>query len=126
MKKEGDLIMEKQNLFNVEEGVAFVVTTQSENIKKLKDVSEKYCVKLPDAKFIIIHTGDLFEFYYELKDYGVTEYAFGLPDQYAGNKDMDRIRKYALITLENSIDEMSWSNILRMYLEEEGIEYEDD
>ena len=118
--------MEKRNLFNVVEGVAFVVTTQSENIEELKEASEKYSVKLPDAKFIIIHAGDMFEFYYELKGYGVTEYAFGLPDQQTGNEDVDRIRQFALITLENSIDEMSWSNILKEYLAEEGIEFEED
>lgn len=118
--------MEKRNLFNVEEGVAFVVTTQSENIKELKEASEKYSVNLPDARFIIIHTGDVFEFYYELKDDGVTEFALGLPDQQPDNEDVDRIRQFALITLENSIDEMSWSNILKRYLAEEGIEFEED
>lgn len=118
--------MEKRNLFNVEEGVAFVVTTQSENIKELREASEKYSVNLPDARFIIIHTGDVFEFYYELKGGEVTEFALGLPDQQAGNEDVDRIRQYALITLENSIDEMSWSNILKMYLAEEGIDFEEE
>ena len=118
--------MERQNLFNVEEGVAFIVTTQSENIEELKEASEKYSVKLPDAKFIIIHAGDMFEFYYELKGYGVTEYAFGLPDQQTGNDDMDRTRQFALIALANNIDEMSWSNILKMYLAEEGIDFEEE
>lgn len=117
--------MEKRSLFNVEEGVAFVVTTQSENIEELKEASEKYSVNLPDARFIIIHTGGMFEFYYELKDYGVTEYAFGLPDQQTGNEDVDRIRQFALIALANNIDNMSWSNILKQYLAEEGIDFDE-
>lgn len=118
--------MEKRNLFKVEEGVVFIATTQCENIEELKEASEKYSVKLPDAKFIIIHAGGMFEFYYELKDYGVTEYAFGLPDQLAGDEDMDRIRQFALIALANNIDNMSWSNILKMYLAEEGIDFEEE
>lgn len=118
--------MSKQNLFNVEEGVAFVVTTQSQNIEELRMASEKYSVKLPDAKFIIIHTGDMVEYYYELEGYGVTEYAFGLPDQQTDSEDAESIRKFALITLANNVDNISWSDILKEYLAEEGIDYEED
>lgn len=118
--------MEKQNIFNVEEGVAFVVTTQSENIVELRVASEKYSVNLPDAKFIIIHTNGVLDFYHELKDYGVTEFAFGIPNQQADIENMDGIRQFALIALANNIDEMSWSNILKMYLAEKGIEFEEE
>lgn len=118
--------MEKQNLFKVEEGAAFIVTTQSQNIEELRRASEKYSVKLPDAKFIIIHTGDMFEYYYELEGYGITEYAFGLPDQQAQNEDAVRIREIVLTTLANNVKNMPWGNILKEYLGEEGINYEDE
>ena len=117
--------MEKQNLFKVEEGAAFIVTTQSQNVEELRLASEKYSVKLPDAKFIIIHTGGMFEFYYELEGYGVTEYAFGLPDQQAQNGDADRIREFALIALANNVNNMPWDSILKEYLGEKGIDYEE-
>lgn len=118
-------MMEKQNLFKVGEGAAFIVTTQSQNVEELRLASEKYSVKLPDAKFIIIHTGDMFEYYYELEGYGVTECAFCLPDQQVQNGDADRIREFALTTLANNVNNMPWDSILREYLGEEGIDYEE-
>lgn len=118
--------MSRENLFNVKEGVAFVVTTQSQNIKELRLASEKYSVKLPGARFIIIHTGELLEYYYELMGYGVTEYAFGLPCQQTDNEDAESIREFALITLANNVDNISWSSILKEYLAEEGIDYEEE
>lgn len=118
--------MSRENLYNVKEGVAFVVTTQSQNIEELRMVSEKYSVKLPDAKFIIIHTGDMVEYYYELEGYRVTEYAFGLPNQQTDSEDAESIREFVLITLANNVDNMSWSSILKEYLAEEGIDYEEE
>lgn len=118
--------MIQKNIFKVEEGVAFIVTTQSQNVDELRLASEKYSVKLPDAKFIIIHTGGMFEFYYELEGYGVTEYAFGLPDQQAQNGDADRIREIALTTLANNVDNMPWGSILKEYLGEESIDYDEE
>lgn len=123
-RKEEEKIMIQKNIFKVEEGVAFIVTTQSKNIEELRLASEKYSVKLPDARFIIIHTKEMFEFYYELEGYGVTEYAFGLPDQQVQNGDADRIREFALTTLANNVDNISWSSILKEYLAEKGIDYE--
>lgn len=116
--------MIQKNIFKVEEGAAFIVTTQSQNVDELRLASEKYSVKLPDARFIIIHTKEMFEFYYELEGYGVTEYAFGLPDQQVQNGDADRIREIALTTLANNVDNISWSSILKEYLAEKGIDYE--
>lgn len=118
--------MSRENLFNVKEGVAFVVTTLSQNIEELRMASEKYSVKLPDAKFIIIHTDEMLEYYYELEEYGVTEYAFGLPCQQINNEEVDSIREFALITLANNVDNISWSSILKEYLAEKGIDYEED
>jgi len=115
--------MEKQNLFNVKEGIAFAITTRCENIEELKEASKKYSVKLPDAKFVIIYTDGLFEFYYEFKGYGVTEFAFGLRESQIGNED--KIRQFALTILADAIDVMSWSNILKTYLAEKGIDYEE-
>ncbi len=117
--------MEKQNLFNVKEGIAFAITTRCENIEELKEASKKYSVKLPDVKFVIIYTDGIFEFYYEFKGYGVTEFAFGLRDPQIGNEDKDRIRQFALTILADAIDVMSWNNILKIYLAEKGIDYEE-
>ena len=118
--------MIQKNIFKVEEGAAFIVTTQSENVEELRLATEKYSVKLPDAKFIILHTGGMFEFYYELEGYGVTEYAFGLPDQQTQNGDTDRIREIVLTTLANNVNNIPWDSILKEYLGEEGIDYEEE
>lgn len=42
-------------LFKTEEGRTFVATTDSRNVQELRRASERYGVRLPDAKYIIIY-----------------------------------------------------------------------
>lgn len=120
-------------MLNTKEGRALVVTTASRNVQALRVASEKYSVKLPDAKYIIMYAGGQYEYYYELEGYGITEYAFGLLEscisqmtgQQAEDENDGTIREHALLFLENNLDNMCWDNILAYYLGEEGIEYED-
>lgn len=70
--------------FKVEEGMSFIAITGSSNIEELRKASEKYEVEIPDARIITIYNNGYFECYYELKDYGITEYAFSLEGQETG------------------------------------------
>lgn len=41
--------------FKVEEGVSFIVTTESRNIEELQKASDKYEAGIPDARIIIVY-----------------------------------------------------------------------
>lgn len=83
--------------FKVEEGMSFIATTGSRNIEELQKASEKYEVGIPDARIITIYNNGCFECYHELKDYGITEYAFSVERQeagiYADSENEEDIRK---------------------------------
>ncbi|MCM1258605.1 MAG: hypothetical protein NC307_12215 [Roseburia sp.] len=118
-------------LFKTEEGRAFVATTDSRNVQELRRASERYGVRLPDAKYIIIYVDGMYHYYHGLDGYGVAEYAFGVPEsnmnQITGQQAEDEsgaaVREHALALLGNNLDNMHWGDILAGYLGEEGIEY---
>ena len=116
--------------FKMEEGMSFIATTGSSNIEELRKASEKYGTKIPDAKIITIYNNGCFTCYYELEDYGITEYAFSMEGQGFGltsdSENEEDIRKCVMQILASNIDNMYWGRILKAYLEEEGIEYEED
>ena len=116
--------------FTVEEGMSFIATTGSSNIEELRKASEKYGIKIPDARIIIVYNNGCFECYYELKDYGITEYAFSVEGQGFGlsadSENEEDIRKCVMQILSSNIDNMYWGRILKAYLEEAGIEYEEE
>ena len=116
--------------FKMEEGMSFIATTGSSNIEELRKASEKYGTKIPDAKIITIYNNGYFECYYELKDYGITEYAFSVEGKQFGlstdSENEEDIRKCVMQILAGNIDNMYWGRILKEYLEEEGIEYEEE
>lgn len=123
--------MKDRVLFKTEEGRAFVATTDSRNVQELRRASEKYGVKLPDAKYTIIYVDGMYHYYHELDGCGVMEYAFGIPEssinQITGQQAEDEsgavVREHALALLGDNLDNMCWGSILADYLEEEGIEY---
>lgn len=119
----------ESSLFRVVDGISFIVTTQSSNIDALREASKECEIPLPDARVIIIYSNEELQFYHELAGYGVTEFAFSLavpeldlPDDF---KSRDEIRKYALGIFANNIENMHWGNILKQYLGENGIDYEE-
>lgn len=123
--------MNSSTLFKVEGGFSFVTTTESSNVKVLQKAAEKYEVNLPKARFIVIYTcnSGMLECYHELEGYGVTEYAFGVEGQSigidCGSEDEEEIRKRAMDFLVSKLDDMYWGGILKEYLLEEGIYYEE-
>jgi len=120
--------MDSNITFKVDEGMSFIATTGSSNIEELRKASEKYEVEFPDARIIIVYNNGCFECYHELKDYGITEYAFSVEGQEFGLSahSEEDIRKCVMQILASNIDNMYWGRILKEYLEEEGIEYEEE
>ena len=82
------------------------------------------------CRIIIVYNNGCFECYHELADYGITEYAFSLEGQEAGlsvdSENEEDIRKCVMKILTSNIDNMYWGRILKAYLEEKGIEYEEE
>lgn len=114
--------MKAETTIKVQEGLAFISTTESKNVGVLKEASEKYHVDIPDAKYIIICTDEEIDCYHELVGYGMTEFAFGIPNDL--QDDGDELRHLVMELLANNIDNMSWGDILESYLSELGIDYE--
>lgn len=116
--------------FTVEEGMSFIVKTESSNIEELRKASEKYRVDIPDARIIIIYNNGCFECYYELEGYGITEYAFSVEGQGFGlsadSENEEDIRKCVMQILVSNVNNMYWGRILKEYLEEKGMEYEEE
>ncbi len=116
--------------FKVEEGMSFIVKTESSNIEELRKASEKYRVDIPDARIIIIYNNGCFECYYELEGYGITEYAFSVEGQGFGlsadSENEEDIRKCVMQILVSNVNNMYWGRILKEYLEEKGMEYEEE
>ena len=116
--------------FKIEEGMSFIATTGSSNIEELGKAPEKYKIEFPDARIIIVYNNGCFECYYELEDYGITEYAFSVEGKEFGltsdSENEEDIRKCVMQILASNIDNMYWGRILKEYLEEEGIEYEEE
>ncbi len=121
-KLKGETKMKEKTTFKVQEGLAFISTAESKNVSALKEASEKYHVDIPDAKYIIICTDEKIDCYYELVGYGMTEFAFGIPNNL--QEDGDEMRHLVMELLANNIDDMSWSGILESYLSDLGIGYE--
>lgn len=122
MKMKGETKMKAETTFKVQEGLAFISTTERKNVSALKEASEKYHVDIPDAKYIIICTDEKIDCYYELVGYGMTEFAFGIPNNL--QEDGDEMRHLVMELLANNIDDMFWGDILESYLSELGIDYE--
>lgn len=117
----------------VKEGMAFVVTTESDNIDVLREASEKYGVHIPDVKFIVVCYDDLFELYYELEGYGRTENAFACPwssvnqaNGFPENcREQENARLNVMSIIAENMDNLYWGDILTEYLAEDGIDYEE-
>lgn len=130
LKKLEEESMSNSIKFTVEEGMSFIATTGSSNIEELRKASEKYKVDIPDARIIIIYNNGCFKCYHELEDYGIAEYAFSVEGKQFGlsadSENEEDIRKCVMQILAGNIDNMYWGRILKAYLEEEGIEYEEE
>jgi len=116
----------EESLFKVVECKTFIVKTASKNIPDLVEASEKYGIDFPDVEYKIIchkESGKYqLDYYLEFEGYGNTYFQFGLPVDISE----DCMKEYALAMLESNLDNMYWGDALKMYLEECGIEYEED
>lgn len=117
----------------VKEGKVFFVTVESKEIEELRKASEKYEIKIPDAKYMVTYCDGMFDIYYQLEDYGIVEWAFGGPESNVNQikglpmdyRDEENAKSNALTLLMGNLDNMYWGDILSQYLAEEGIEYEE-
>lgn len=118
-------------VFDGEEGMSCVVTTESSNIDELKEAAEKYGVHIPKARFTFLCYGDAIEMHYGLEGYGRTEWAHtfswielnkavNLPED---NRENASARRHIWAIIEAVFDALCWESILTGYLAEKGIDY---
>ena len=112
-------------LFIVEECKSFIVKTSYKNIPELVKEDEKYGIGFPDVEFIINCCREdgkyKLDFYAGFENYGNKYFEYGMLVDVSDKN----LKEYVLDMLESNLDNIYLGEMLKVYLEEFGIEIQE-